>query len=145
MVRTGVVEMASKVYARITQPPTAVPSILSCTFSGATRDEKSPARGAHVPTPALVRTFVPMLVGSVLSFFATHGIDVSPQAEEALTVGSSAVLGGTYYFVVSALESRWPVAGLLLGSTARPTYAAKHRKASIGPATATPDSPEDRL
>jgi hypothetical protein len=122
-----------------------MPTILSCTFAGAARDEKSPAQGAHVPTPALVRTVVPTLVGAVLSFFATHGIDVSPLAEDALSVGATAVLGGAYYYVASALESHWPVAGLLLGSTARPTYAAKHRKASIDPASATPDSPDDRL
>jgi hypothetical protein len=142
MVRTGVVEVASDVYTRTAQQP-PVPSILSCTFSGAARDEKSPARGAHVPTPALVRTAVPMLVGSVLSFLATHGIDASAHTE-ALSVVFTTVLGGAYYFVASALESRWSVAGLLLGSTARPTYAAKHRKTSIDPASATPDSPEAR-
>ncbi|MEU6362297.1 hypothetical protein [Streptomyces albidoflavus] len=98
-----------------------------------------------MPTPALIRTIVPATVGAILSLLATYNIDVSGETAAALAVGLTGALTGVYYAVVSALSARWPLVGYLLGSNARPTYAGKHRKASSRPATATPDSPEDRL
>ncbi|MFE6000284.1 hypothetical protein ACFQ6C_26045 [Streptomyces sp. NPDC056454] len=97
-----------------------------------------------VPAPAAARTIAPIAVGAVLTFLATRwGIAVDEGTQEYLVLGLSGVLSAAYYVVVLALESRWPRLGILLGSTARPTYEGKHRKASFRPATATPGSPED--
>lgn len=98
-----------------------------------------------MPTPAVVRTIVPVIVGAILSFLATRGITVDSNFNEALIFVLTAVITGVYYVVLLKLESRWPIAGVLLGSTARPTYEGRHRKASISPATATSDTPEDQL
>lgn len=98
-----------------------------------------------VPTPAVVRTIVPAIVGAVLSFFATRGITVDSTFREALGFILTAALTGVYYVVLLKLETRWPLAGFLLGSTARPTYVGSStRKAITGPATATPDAPESQ-
>lgn len=95
--------------------------------------------------PGLVRTVVPTIVGAVLSFLATHDIQVDSTTENALSIALTGVLGGAYWLVADALQSRWPLAGLLLGSTARPTYTGRHRKTSADPTTATSDtSPDDR-
>lgn len=98
-----------------------------------------------MPTsPAVVRTVVPAIVGAILAFFASHNISVSTEWQGWLTAGLTTVLTGLYYVLASQLQSRWPLAGLLLGSTARPTYTGRHRKASaLDPATATSDSPPD--
>jgi hypothetical protein len=116
---------------------------LSGTACGPARDEASPARGVQVLTsPAVVRTIVPSIVGLVLAFLASHNIHVSTEVQGDLTGLLTVVIGGAYYVAASLLQSRWPLAGLLLGSTARPTYTGRHRKPSaIDPTTATSDSP----
>lgn len=131
--------------APVAAPPQSL--ILSVRMTPESRGEKStpPAQGVIMTAPGLVRTVVPTTVGALLSFLATHGIQVDSTTENALAVGLTGVLGGAYWLVANALQSRWPLAGLLLGSTARPTYTGRHRKTSADPATATSDtSPEDR-
>ncbi|THA72562.1 hypothetical protein E6R60_26910 [Streptomyces sp. A0642] len=100
---------------------------------------------AVVPAPAAVRTIAPIVVGAVLSFLTTRGIEVSSETRDYLTLGTAGVLGSTYYVALLALESRWPRLGILLGSTARPIYEGKHRKASSDPTAATSDSPDEKL
>lgn len=99
-----------------------------------------------MPATALVRTITPMIVGFILAFLASHNIHASAEFTQNLTGLLTVVLGGAYYVVAHMLQSRWPLAGLLLGSTARPTYTGRHRKTSTpDPATATSDpTPEDR-
>lgn len=121
--------------------------ILSGGTTAWARGEESPAQGVQVLTPpAVIRTIVPSVVGFVLAFLASHNIHVGTDVQEYLTAGLTVALGGLYYIVAAALQSRWPLAGLLLGSTARPTYTGRHRKPSaLDPATATPDTtPDDR-
>jgi hypothetical protein len=123
-------------------------TVLSGEVLDAARGEKSLPlhRGALVPTPAIVRTVVPMIVGALLSFLATYNVHLDTTTEHALSLGLTGLLGAVYYVVVYALETRWPALGFLLGSNARPTYAGKHRRVvSSDPATATPDAPENRL
>ncbi|MFD7835614.1 hypothetical protein [Streptomyces sp. NPDC059761] len=86
-----------------------------------------------------------MIVGTVLSFLAAHDLQVDDSTELLLVQGLTGVFAFAYYIVASLLQTRWPLAGLLLGSTARPIYEGKHRKASLPPATATSGTPEDRL
>jgi hypothetical protein len=131
--------------------PTTAPIPFSWILSGRTctsaRGEESPARGDKVLTPpAIIRTIVPSIVGFILAFLASHNIHVSAEVETYLTGLLTVGLGGVYYVVASALQSRWPLAGLLLGSTARPTYTGRHRLTSAtDPTTATSDpTPEDR-
>lgn len=95
-------------------------------------------------TPGLVRTVVPTIVGATGAFLATHNIQLDSATENALSIALTGILGGAYWLGVDALQSRWPLVGLLLGSTAKPTYTGRHRKTSTDPTTATSDSPDDR-
>lgn len=92
-------------------------------------------------TPALVRTAVPMAVGAIASALTTWNIALSDEAEHLLGAGLTGLFGLVYYVALYLLESRWPMVGLLLGSTARPSYTGRHRK-GLPPATATPGAPD---
>lgn len=69
-----------------------------------------------------IRTAVPAGVGGLAAWLATKGIAVDPQ--DALTVGATVGASATvaYQVVVSTLQRRWPIVGVLLGSTKSPTY-----------------------
>lgn len=71
---------------------------------------------------SLVRTYVPIIVGAVVSFLATKGINVEPEAAAGLTAFLTAVISGAYYLVVRLLESKYPAFGKLLGSSKKPEY-----------------------
>jgi hypothetical protein len=85
-----------------------------------------------------------MAVGYFLAFLAAHGVHASAEFTQNLTGLLTVVLGAAYYTLAHLLQTRWPLAGLLLGSTATPTYEGRHRKTITGSATATSSSPEDR-
>jgi hypothetical protein len=69
---------------------------------------------------SFIRTFVPLIVGVLVSFAARHGFDIdSDQAASALT----AVFAFVFYAVVRYLEThRNSAFGWLLGSAKQPTY-----------------------
>lgn len=118
--------------------------VLSGGLLATPRGEKRPARGVPMQIPALIRTYVPVGVGYALSFLATLGVTVDGNSRNALILGLGAVLSAAYYTVVHALESRWPAFSVLLGSSAQPSYDSPLTPSGSGPATVTPDSPEDR-
>lgn len=72
---------------------------------------------------SLVRTWVPILVGGVISWAATEGITVSGPDQGALITVLTSVIIAVYYTVVRIAEQKWPVLSVLLGSTSQPTYA----------------------
>jgi len=73
--------------------------------------------------PSVVRTVVPLIVALVLGQAARIGLDLP---EGAVTEIVAVALGGLYYWVVRALEQRYPVVGRwLLGAglvSAQPQY-----------------------
>lgn len=71
---------------------------------------------------SLIRTGVPYIVGALLSWLAAMGIDIPADAENGLIAFLTALFGGLYYLIARALESRWPVFGVLLGATTAPEY-----------------------
>jgi hypothetical protein len=75
---------------------------------------------------SIVRTYVPVGVGAVLTYLATHFNVVLPEdASAGLLIGATGVVVGLYYGLVRALETKWPVFGKLLGKQAQPEYVAK--------------------
>lgn len=94
--------------------------------------------------PALVRTYVPLAVGFLISWLATLGVNVNSDGRTALVSGVTAVITAVYYTVAHALETRWSVFSLLLGSTNTPSYS-RNSSAATRSATATSSTtPEDR-
>lgn len=70
---------------------------------------------------SIVRTYVPLLVGGVLGFFASQGITVDPEFEEAFTGVLMLVGSGLYYLVARLFETYVsPKLGWLLGSAKSP-------------------------
>ncbi|MCP5029376.1 MAG: hypothetical protein GY929_24150 [Actinomycetia bacterium] len=72
---------------------------------------------------ALIRTWIPIWVGTGLTLWARRAgiiIDESTVAEtQAVAV---ALVSSAYYAAVRTLETRWPVAGRLLGVPSPPVY-----------------------
>lgn len=72
---------------------------------------------------SLVRTFTPIVVGAVLGWFATAGINLDSKFEASLTLLVSGVLSGIYYVAARLLETYvTPKFGWLLGLAKTPSY-----------------------
>lgn len=70
---------------------------------------------------SLVRTLVPVVVGSVLAWFAAKGIPVDPSLETTMTVALTGAATFVYYAVVRFLEMKVsPKFGWLLGNNSSP-------------------------
>lgn len=71
---------------------------------------------------SLIRTYVPIAVGALISWLATMGLDIDSGAQTGLVVFLTALAQGVYYTAVRLLERKWPALGKLLGSAKTPTY-----------------------
>jgi len=80
------------------------------------------AAGLHLSDKivSLIRTFVPIAVGSVITWLLSKGIGGLDPSKWAEVVTPFVI--GVYYWVVRQLEERWPIFGVLLGVKKRPTY-----------------------
>lgn len=72
-----------------------------------------------------LRTAVPVIVGAVVGFLATKGIDVDDNAVAGLTAFLSGLSTAVYYGLVRLVETKYPKAGWLLGTPKKPEYGAK--------------------
>lgn len=72
---------------------------------------------------SLVRTWVPIGVGYVLTFLAVRwGIGIDENTSAQISAAVTAVVTALYYALVRLLERRWPWFGKLLGSSKKPAY-----------------------
>lgn len=71
---------------------------------------------------SLIRTWVPVAVGGLLSLLAAQGVEFDPTTEQGLIVGLTGLITAVYYFGARLLEQKWPSLGILLGSKKQPTY-----------------------
>lgn len=71
---------------------------------------------------SLIRTNVPVVVGGVVAWLITLGIEVPEGSEGPLIAALTAAAIAVYYVTVRALETRWPGFGFLLGTRAEPSY-----------------------
>lgn len=72
---------------------------------------------------SLIRTYVPIGVGAIVSFLVTSGIEIDANAQLGLVTFLTAVLQGVYYLAARLLEKQFPaIGGLLLGSSKKPEY-----------------------
>lgn len=75
---------------------------------------------AEALVASLARTFIPAVVGSILGWFATSGLQVDPALEGLLTVVFMAGFTGLYYAAVRFVEEKFPWVGILLGYAKSP-------------------------
>lgn len=69
---------------------------------------------------SLIRTFVPLVVGSFVAWLATRGVQID---RNTLIGILDPILATAYYAGIRAIEKRWPRAGWLLGAPGAPSYA----------------------
>jgi len=74
---------------------------------------------------SIVRTIVPVIVGSIASFLATKGIDLDAATLAGLSAFLAGLFSAVYYLIVRLLEQKFPQLGLLLGSKKTPEYTEK--------------------
>lgn len=71
---------------------------------------------------SLIRTAVPTLVGTVVSYLTVTGIKVPQSVSEWLISVLFFVFAFGYYAIVRLLEKKYPKMGWLLGNPSKPTY-----------------------
>lgn len=72
---------------------------------------------------SLIRTYVPVAVGSVISFLVVnYGLVVDPTISNQLVAGLTGLIIAGYYLLARLLERKYPALGVLLGSTQKPVY-----------------------
>jgi hypothetical protein len=72
---------------------------------------------------SLIRTLVPVLVVSGLTSIATRfGLVFDEHTSNDVVVGITGLVISLYYAAVRTLERRWPIIGVLLGSSKKPAY-----------------------
>jgi hypothetical protein len=76
---------------------------------------------------SLIRTWVPVVVGTLIAYLANRGfnIDINQNAVVAATIA-------IYYALARAAEKKWPALGWLLGVPKEPAY-----EGTPGPPTVT--------
>jgi len=73
----------------------------------------------------LIRTWVPVGVGAFLAWLVTLGVELDANTEAGLITSLTGLAIAVYYTVAFLLSKKWPVFGVLLGSTKQPTYTKK--------------------
>lgn len=71
---------------------------------------------------SVVRTVTPYIVGFIVAILAKQGITGSPEFVANITAIITFLVGSGYYAIVRWLETKYPKAGLLLGSAKKPVY-----------------------
>lgn len=77
----------------------------------------------HDPVIALIRTFVPSMVGVLIAWAAAKGIGVDDATSAAVSAFLIAVCTAGYYAIATLLERKVdPLFGWLLGVPKAPSY-----------------------
>lgn len=71
---------------------------------------------------SLIRTWTPMVVGSVIAWLTARGIALDDGAVAGLTAFMAALFSALYYFVARLIERQNPKAGVLLGTAKKVEY-----------------------
>lgn len=69
-----------------------------------------------------IRTYVPIIVGAVIGWLASLGIEVDEAAINGLTAFLSGLGAALYWTLVRIVERRFPRFGALLGAPGEPVY-----------------------
>lgn len=81
---------------------------------------------------SVIRTFVPAVVGLILSGFTMAGVEIDPELEAQVTVLVDGLFIGAYYSLIRWLENKAPSFGWFLGLPSKPSYENKIFTSSEG-------------
>lgn len=71
---------------------------------------------------SLIRTVIPMVVGTVLTWLAAKGVVVDDATSAGLVAFLTGLSSAAYYVIARQLEARFPQFGWLLGVPKTPNY-----------------------
>lgn len=71
---------------------------------------------------SIIRTIVPSLVGAIVAFFVSKGINVDEATQAQAISLLTVVFISLYYSAARYLETKYPKLGYLLGVPKTPTY-----------------------
>ncbi|WP_424533617.1 hypothetical protein ACOZ38_25110 [Sphaerisporangium viridialbum] len=71
-----------------------------------------------------IRTGVAAAVGAGIGWFTTKGFVVDPASSTLVISGAGGLFTLVYQVLVTSLQTRWPIVGILLGVPRVPTYQA---------------------
>lgn len=71
---------------------------------------------------SFIRTVVPVVVGGIVSYLTTKGVNVDREAATGLATFLTGLVAAVYYLAARILESKYPKAGNLLGVAKQPVY-----------------------
>lgn len=71
---------------------------------------------------SVIRTWVPIIVGSFIGWLVSLGVEVPENAQNALILAIGGIAIGVYYAVIRWLEQKFPNIGVLLGYVKQPVY-----------------------
>lgn len=69
---------------------------------------------------SLIRTIVPIIVGSILGLLTRAGLDIDLEGQQALSTLIDSAFIGAYYLVIRIIETKVPQIGWLLGLAKTP-------------------------
>lgn len=69
---------------------------------------------------SFLRTIVPAIVGAVVGYLVSLGLEVDPEFQGALTAVLFALFTGLYYLIIRVIEMKFPNIGILLGFNRSP-------------------------
>jgi hypothetical protein len=81
---------------------------------------------------SLIRTIVPIVVGSILGLLTRAGLDIDLEGQQALSTLIDSTFIGAYYLVIRIIETKVPQVGWLLGLAKTPDSYTKD-PATTGP------------
>ena len=70
----------------------------------------------------LIRTYVPIIVGAVVAWLLTLGIDLDAETQAGLVIALTGVLQAAYYTLIRLVAKKFPWVESLLGSSKKPEY-----------------------
>jgi hypothetical protein len=91
---------------------------------------------------SIIRTYVPIIVGGLVSWLLTAGIQLSADTQTGLIVALTGLITAAYYAGVRALETRFPAVGVLLGVAKSPDSYSKGSEPAVAAAGPVADLPQ---
>lgn len=70
----------------------------------------------------LTRTYTPIVIGALVAWLITKGIQIDVQTQAGLVVALTGFLQALYYTAIRLVEKKYPQVGILLGKAKTPTY-----------------------
>ena len=70
----------------------------------------------------LIRTYVPIIVGAIVAWATSVGLELDGETQAGLIVGLTGLLQAGYYLLIRWLETKYPRIGVLLGKATQPEY-----------------------